>query len=262
MQANSFLSKYIRYKDIVWYRALAHLKSESRQSYLGYIWFLIEPVLNTLILFLIFGVIMSNKGGHFVVFLLIGLMVWQWFDTGLNEGIMGIKSKIHILSEIYLPKYLFPIVNVVATTWKFLCVFLIVVGFTSVMGFYPTKSYIYLPAIIASQLLLTIGFVLPLAIVTAYFGDFVRVIQSMLRLLFYLSGIFFSAEKIPEELQGLFYLNPIAGLIEAYRDVLLEGIVPPLRLVLYPAVLGLVLCVVGVVVCKYYDKRILKSVAI
>ncbi|GAB4281285.1 MAG: ABC transporter permease [Opitutales bacterium] len=259
---SQFLTNIVRYKDIVWYRTLAQLKSESKQFYLGYIWFLLEPALATATLFLVFGVILNNKSGEFVVFLVIGMTVWQWFEAGVNEGMMGTKMKLPILSQIPLPKYLFPLVQIFSATWKFAFVFMVVLTFAWVCGFAPNKHYPELLIVLGAQLLLIVGIALPCSVAASYYEDTMRVVQSVFRLLFYLSGIFFSAEKVPEELKMWFYVNPMAGLIESYRAIILHQSAPELSLVLYPLMLGCVMAILGVICCVAIDKKLMKSVAV
>lgn len=257
-----FLQNLVRYKDIVWYRTLAQLKSESKQFYLGYIWFLLEPAIATAILYLVFGVILNNKSSEFVVFLVVGLTVWQWFEAAVNEGMMGLKMKLPILSQIPLPKYLFPLVQVFSATWKFAFVFMIVLLFAWICGFAPNIHYPALLLVLGAQLMLIIGITLPAAVATAYMEDTMRVVQSVFRLLFYLSGIFYSTDKVPDNLKTLFYTNPMAGLIEGYRKIIMENTLPNMGLVAYAFGFGVVLATIGVMACVYVDKKIMKSVPV
>jgi lipopolysaccharide transport system permease protein len=257
-----FLSNVGRYKDIVWYRTLAQLKSESKQFYLGYIWFLLEPALATSILFLVFGVILNNRSGEFVVFLVIGMTVWQWFEAAVNEGMLGTKMKLPILSQIPLPKYLFPLVQIFSATWKFAFVFTVVLVFAWICGFAPNKHYPELLLVLGAQLLLIVGIALPCSVAATYYEDTMRVIQSLFRLLFYLSGVFFGPEKVPDDLKTWFYLNPMAGLIESYRTIILGQQALDLKLIAYPLVLGCIATIFGVMCCIAIDKKLMKSVPV
>ncbi len=254
------LEKLNRYKDIIAYRTLAHLKSESRQNYLGYFWFLMEPALATGILYFIFGILLNNKSGEFVVFLLIGMAIWQWFEASTIEGMVGLKSKLHIMQHIRLPKYIFPMVHIAVSTCKFCFVGVIVIVFAYLFGFPPNKMFIYIPLLVLIQLLLILGITLPLAVLSAYFGDTNKLVASLLRLLFYVSGIFFSTDIVPDSLKFYFYMNPIAGLIEGHRKIILEQSPPNFNLLLYAFVFGLITFSLGLFICKAVDKKLLKDV--
>jgi len=249
-----------RYSAIVWTRTLSALKNESNRSYLGYVWFLIEPVINTAILYLVFGVIVNTRGPDYVLFLLIGLTVWQWFDAGITEGMNGIKAKLHILNQIPLPKHMFPTVQVLIVTLKFLFAYLIVFLISFLFNSEITWSFINIFLLIAIQFILILGVSLPLSVLAAYSDDIPRLINSAIRLLFFVTGIFFSAAQLPETVKPFFYLNPMAGLIEAHRAIIIEKASPSYGLMLYALLFGLFFHVIGLFLCQKVDKKILKSI--
>jgi hypothetical protein len=117
------LEDWVRYRDIVWYRTLAGLKSEARQSFLGYVWFLLEPAITTAIMYTVYVLIFQSRNKDTVVLLLVGTIIWQWFESSVVVGMMGIKNKLHIMTHFTLPKYIFPLVGIFTNTWKFLCVY-------------------------------------------------------------------------------------------------------------------------------------------
>ena len=90
-------------------------------------------------------------------------------------------------------------------------------------GFEPTGGYALLPALILLQFLLGLGCALVFAAIVPLLPDLVVVLENVIRLMFFLSGIFFAGDRIPEEYRFYFYLNPVAQLITSYRDVLMHG---------------------------------------
>jgi len=256
------ISNFSRYRDIVLYRTWAELKAESQQNYLGYVWFLLQPMITTAILYVVFGVLWSNRGGEYVVFLLTGMVVWQWFESCINSGMGAIKAKLHIRKEIPLPKYLFPLVHIFADTWRFLFVFVVLIGFASIFKFYPNWNYFYLPLLIVIHLTFIIGIALILSVASAYLNDLTTIVQSMLRILFFISGIFFSIDKIPAELIPWFLANPAAAMIHNYRSVIIDNTAPSLYLMGYILALGLTLCCIGFYICKHFDQKITKDISL
>jgi len=253
-------AKVGRYKDIVIYRIWAQLKSEARQYYLGYLWFALEPMLMTGIFFLVFGFLLGTRSPEYLWFLIIGMITWQWFEAAINEGMMGIKSKLHILSQMPLPKYLFPLVNVGAATWRFFCVLIIVLIANIIWWKGLCFSWLMLQVVMVIQLGIIIGIVWLLAIATSYSEDTIKITQAVLRLFFYLSGIFFAADRVPVELQKAFWANPLADLLQAYRDILLYGQFPDISSLAYAALWAIGLLTAGFALCKHVDKRLMKEV--
>jgi lipopolysaccharide transport system permease protein len=254
------LSECSRYRDIVWYRVLAGLKSEARQNFLGYVWFLLEPALTTAIAYLIYSLILSGGGAPRMVMLLLGTLTWQWFESAVTLGSQGIKTKLHIMMHFPLPKYIFPLVGVFTSTWKFLCVFVVLLVFCALAGYPPNACYLYLPLVLGAQLVLIIGFALPLAIGVAYFNDLLIVTNSLFRLMMILSGAVFEASVVPRTARLYFYANPMAGLIKSYRDIVLRGSPPHPALLAYAFAWGLGLAAVGLLWSRRIDGTILKSV--
>jgi len=250
-----------RYRDILWYRTLAQLKAESNNNYLGYIWFILEPLISTAILYVVFGMIMGNRGSDVVLFILIGMMIWQWFESSLMTGVNGIREKIGILQTIRISKFIFPVVSVLANTWKFLWVFGVLLVLSNVLGFGINPNYLWLPLVILVELLFIIGLTVPLAILVTYMPDFVNLISSILRLLFFLSGIFFSVDRVPPELRDAFLANPVALLMNAFRDIILDGRAPDFANLAYCALWGLISLGLGLLWSRRVDQRIIKSIS-
>jgi lipopolysaccharide transport system permease protein len=247
-----------RYKDIVFYRTIAGIKSEGRQRYLGYLWFLLEPMLSTAVLYLAFSQITGKSGPDSILFILIGMILWQWFEGSVMLGAGAIKAKFHVLSQFNLPKYIFPIVSIMVNTWKFLCVSIVIFALAAIFGYPPNIHWLYLPLLFVLQLLLIIGVTLPIAIGVTLWNDFQTIISSIFRLLFFVSGIFFDAEKVPENLRSAFFLNPMAVFMDAGRAIILRNEVPQVeRLGVAVGITGFFL-LLGLILHAHYDKKILK----
>lgn len=262
----ALLQNLFRYRDIIFYRTLAGLKSESRQNYLGYIWFFLEPAIITGILYFVFGHLYGNRGPDVVMVILIGMIMWQWFDSSVMAAMMSIRQKLGILEHFQLPKFIFPAVNVAINTWKFFFVLVVVLLLAALLGATtgsvekPTAVWLILPVYLVLQLLLILGLGMMLAVAVSYVNDMVTVVSSAMRLFFFLSGVFFRAESLPEHVRDIFLLNPMAALIECYRIVLLDNALPPLNLTLYLTVLSVLLFLAGLSVCRSQEGKLLKGI--
>jgi ABC-type polysaccharide/polyol phosphate export permease len=261
------INAWVRYRDIVWYRTIAALKAEARQNFLGYVWFLLEPALTTAILYVAYVLILHSGGPARVAMLLLGTICWQWFESSVMQGMLGIRTKLHIMMHFSLPKYIFPLVGIFTNTWKFLCVFLVLLAVCAFCGYPPNIRFLYLPLVLAAQLTLIIGVALPLAIAVAYVNDVTTITSSIFRLLMFISGVFFTVVALPPNIAAVplsgtalfyFYLNPMAGLIESYRVIVLGNQAPDGYKLIYAVLCGLLLGTVGVAWSIYVDGKILK----
>ncbi len=252
---------FSRHCNIVFYRALAGVKAESRQNYLGYFWYLLEPVLSTVILYLAFSKVMNRGGADYVMFLLVGLTTWQWYEGACLQAAVSLKAKLHILQHFDLPKFLFPLVSVLVSTWKFFCVTGVVVTSLMVIGHRPGLNYLSLPAIFGCELLLILSVAVPLAVIVTYVNDAMTLATSSFRILFFVSGIFFDTDKVPEAQRVWFYANPIAGIIESFRNVLLKDLPPNWPVLLRGAGQSAIILALGLWLCHHVNRRIMKHVA-
>jgi lipopolysaccharide transport system permease protein len=253
-----FISALKRHYGIILYRTIAGIKSEARQNYLGYLWFLLEPLLSTAVLYLAFAQIIGKAGPDYVVFLLLGILTWQWFESSCILGSTAIKAKYGVLSQFNLPKYIFPMVSILVNTWKFSCVFIVVLIIAAIFGYPPNEHFIYLPILLFLQFFLIVGVTLPLSIGATLMNDLLAVVSSIFRLLFFLSGIFFDSSLVPENLRDWFYTNPMAVFIESYRAVILNGCAPDFSHLSEAGLISLGFLLLGMSLHLYYDKKILK----
>lgn len=256
----SVFQQFSRYKDIVFYRTVAGIKSEGRQNYLGYVWFLIEPMLNTAVIYFAWSMIYGAKGYQAILTILVGMVAWSWFEGAVMSGAGAIRAKYHLLNNFNLPKFLFPVVSVLVTTWKSMFVFLVLLAM-SLGGGYGGVQYVWLPVIVAVQFLLIVGVTVPVAIGVTLMNDLQALISSGFRLLFFVSGLFFTAEQVREkspELYQIYLWNPIAVLIESYRAVLVRGESPDPAHLARALAVALGFLVFGALLHRRYDKRILK----
>lgn len=255
----------IRYKDIVFYRTHAGIKSEARQNYLGYIWFLAEPVMSTAVLYFAWAHINGSQGFDAILTILIGMVAWGWFESSVMGAGGSIKAKFHVLNQFALPKWIFPVVTILVNSWKSMFVFLVVLGMAAFKGL-VTVHLLWLPVIMAVQMLLIVGVALPISIAITLVNDLSTVVSSMFRLLFFVSGLFFTAAKVHEQclknntpgLYEAFLWNPMAVLIDAYRAVIQRAESPDFALLGRATVIATGMLLVGLALNAYYDKKILK----
>lgn len=253
-----FISTLRRYCGIITYRTIAGIKSEARQNYLGYLWFLLEPLLSTAVLYLAFTQITGKNGTHVVMSILIGMIIWQWFESSCMLGATAIKAKYGVLNQYDLPKYIFPIVSILVNTWKFFCVFFVILLAAAAMGYPPNRHFIHLPFLILLQSLLILGVTLPLSIGATLMNDLLTVVSSIFRLFFFMSGIFFEPNVVPEHLRSWFFANPMAVFIDSYRDVVLRNQAPDFSHLTAAMLISGAFLLVGLSLHFYYDKKILK----
>jgi lipopolysaccharide transport system permease protein len=176
-----------------------------------------------LVFYLVFSVLLSRGGPNFVQFLLIGLISWKWFSSTVQHCGNSITNAKGLILQTSLPKIIFPTIFIITDAFKACIASGIILVFLFGSGFSPNPAYLALPLLIAVQLLLITAVGYSLAAVVPYLPDLGILISHILRMLFFLSGIFWDPNNIiSEKHRELFFLNPMARLINDYRGILLH----------------------------------------
>ena len=207
------------------YRAYLNLIGEASRYYLGWLWWFLEPIAMTGVFFFVFTYLRASNVENFQHFLIIGVTTWLWFANSVGNSTDTLMVAKSLISQSSLPKLLFPFTSVVSASLKHAFVFttvLIFVGLT--LG--PSAAWLYLPILVFTQFLLVLACSSAVAFICCWVRDLRFIVRSGLTLMMFCSGIFFSIDRMPPAYQEAFRLNPMALLIEDYRQVLLAGTLP------------------------------------
>jgi len=242
------------YLDLIRYKVYAELSAEAARTFLGILWWLIEPVLYMSVFYLIFGVMFQRGGEGFVYFLLVGLVVWKWFDSSIRSGMVSLSTNAAVIQQVYQPKSIFPLIVVLINTSKFLFVMLLLLLFLLISGKPASITWLALLPLIGIQFVLIAGIASVCATIIPFVPDLKWVVDNGLTMLFFLSGVFFDISALPEHFQGWLRLNPMAVLIDGYRNALLLGQMPDWRQLFWVLLFSCILIVAALRVFNRYDR--------
>lgn len=242
-----------RYILLILYQTYADLRTEARRTYAGFVWWFVEPLLHMAVYYLVFAVLMQRGKADFVPFLLIGLVVWRWFHVSLMQGGMAIPSNKRLMQQLYMPKVIFPSVSILSNAIKFGFTLAMLLLFLWVYGLLPTVHYFALPVLLAVQLLLIMSCTYIAASIMPLLPDLRIMLDNALRAVMFVSGLFFAGDIVPEHLKPWFYANPMAVMLESYRDVLLHGQWPHWERLGWIALVSLVAIMIGRRLLRYFD---------
>lgn len=209
--------------EIVLYKTYADLRAEAERSYLSFVWWILEPLLYLGAFYVLFVVIFQRGGPEFVPFFLCGAIVWKWFDAGLKGGGNSIIAHGGLIQQVYVPKFVFPIIAVLGATARFLPVLLLFLVFLVWYGVGAKGAWAALPLLIVVQLCLTVALAMLVASITPFLPDLRLAVDNGLIVVFFVSGVLFDINDVHEPARTLLFLNPMAVLIDEYREVLIAG---------------------------------------
>ncbi len=237
-----------------YYRVKALLELDNNKNYLGFAVWVIEPSLLLLVFYLVFGVFLARGGEGFVQFLLVSIVCWLWFSSSVGRAMSSLMSAKQLICQVYVPKIIFPLIDLAVCFIKQMIVFLLLFVFLLVMVG-AKWTWIFFPLVCLVQLLLIVGVSLWVAAIVPFVPDLRVFIPPGLQMLMFCSGVFYSVDFMPESVRGYFLLNPIANLLHQYRTVLIDGSAPDFLSLLFISVFSLLLIISSVFLFKRYDRH-------
>jgi lipopolysaccharide transport system permease protein len=209
--------------ELILFSTYAELRAERARSYLGLLWWVVEPAMNMATFYLVFAVIFKSGGPDYVPFLLIGLTLWQWFKSCISHGGYSIWQQLPLIRQVKLPLQVFPSVQILADTVKFLCILALLLVVLWSSGYPPNITYLALLPVLLVELVFVAAATYVVAAVVPLVPDLRFVIEQVLNVVMFLSGIVFSLDGLPEGLRRWFALNPIVELVDAGRGILMHA---------------------------------------
>jgi lipopolysaccharide transport system permease protein len=205
--------------------AKANLLNQVTQTYFGWLWWLLEPITTMLVYYFVFEFLLSRGGPGFVYMLLVGVVVWSWFGNTVSSAATSILREKGTISCINMQKVTFPAISILEHSLRQGIVFSVLLAFLWVSNG-VSSSWWYLPVVILEQCLLIASISIAVAGLVPFFPDLNFIVTIFLRAAMFCSGVFFSIDMLPEEMQEYFLLNPMANIIVQYRTILLSGLPP------------------------------------
>lgn len=209
--------------EFIFYKTYVDIRTEATRSYLGLLWWIAEPVLYLGAFYILFVEVLHRDGQGFVPMFLCGAVVWKWFDNGVRRGAIAINQHRGLLQQVYVPKYIFPVILVLESAARFVPVFLVLLAFLWAYGIAPQGAWLSVPLVMAVQFLLVVSVAMLAGAVVPFLPDLKMAIDNGMILLMFLSGVFFNMGEVNEPLRSWLMLNPMAAVIDEYRHILLRG---------------------------------------
>jgi lipopolysaccharide transport system permease protein len=203
------------------------IKIQYKRSVLGIAWSFITPLMQLVVYYFIFRVAFSLDIPNYAAFVFSGMLVWTWMQMSLFRGAIAITENRELIRQPGFPVPILPVVAVVTNLVHFALSLPVLFVFLSLgQGTWFTPSLLVLPGLVILQFLFTLSLTYLVAALNVPFRDTQHILGVLLNLFFYLTPIFYDTNIIPERYRSIYYLNPMAHLIEAYRAVLLRGELP------------------------------------
>jgi len=256
------LSDLWRYRYLLWMLLARDIKGRYRQTLLGPLWFVIGPLVRMLVFSLLLGQIvrLPSEGVPYPIFIYTALLPWELFAGAIQRSTGSLVSYMSIISKVYFPRLLVPVAATLSGLVDFAISFVILLGMMAFYGFALTPRLLALPALILLALALAMGVGLWLAALAVRFRDVGQFLGYVIQFWFYGTPVAYSAMLIlswlPEQVHWLYRLNPMNGVVEGFRWMLLDtGRAPDLMLLISSAFV-LALLVSGAFFFRHTERSI------
>ncbi len=260
------LLELFRFRDLVYNLVLRELKARYKNSLLGFFWSLLNPLAMMLVFTVVFTVFMPNNSiDKFPLFILCGLLPWQYFTAGVMSSINAVTGNANLVKKVYFPREALPLATVLANLVHFLLA-LVLLFAAAFLYQVPLSPWIWmLPLVILIQTCFILGLAFILSTLNVFYRDTLMVMDVVILAWFFLTPVFYPIDILPQSQEVLgftlnvhrlmYILNPMASLISAYRDLLYWGYRTDLDFFLRTALTALVILVFGYWFFVRYSSR-------
>lgn len=221
------------------------LKVMYKRSALGFAWALALPLVQLGIYASVFRNALGGEIDHYPAYIFIGVLSWTWFASSLGEGVGLITANRALVGQPRFPLVILPHVTVTVRLFHFLIAVPLLFVLLWMSGFRPTAAWFALPLLILVQYLVIVALVFPLASLNVIHHDVQHATRVVLQLMLFTTPVFYRMEIVPDGLARWFRWNPMVGIMESWRRILMEGAWPEWPVIAKVLVAGLALYWVG-----------------
>jgi len=246
-----------RFRELLYFLAWRDIKVRYKQTALGVVWVILQPVLTMLIFSLIFGRVagLPSEDVPYPVFVFAGLVPWQLFAYALTQSSTSLVNDQHLVTKIYFPRLVIPVASVVAGLLDFLISLVVLLGLLLFYRIPLTWRVLTLPVFGFLALAAAIAVGLWLSALNVQYRDVRYALPFLTLFWMYATPIAYSSSLIPANLQWLYSLNPMVGVVEGFRWALLGVDNTPGIMVLISIVMISILSIGGVVYFKRMEDQ-------
>ena len=247
----------LKYKDLLLELVKRDIKSKYKQSILGYAWVLIVPLINLIVMTIVFSFFIRVPTGNipYPIYLFAGLVPWLFTANAISSATASVVQNYSLVTKISLPRYIFPTASVLSKVIDFVLNFTIMFVLIAFFKVSLVWTLLLVPVVFVTQFVLVLGVGMILASINVYYRDVENVIGVLLTMWLYLTPVVYPPEIVPASMAFVFNLNPMTPIINSYRNIILYGVLPPWQSFLYSFIFSVAIFVVGFFVFKKLSRN-------
>jgi lipopolysaccharide transport system permease protein len=247
------------YRELVYFLIWRDIKVRYKQTVLGASWAILQPFLTMVVFSLFFGRLakIPSDGLPYPIFSYAALVPWTLFANGLRQASNSLVGSANLIKKVYFPRLALPLAVVLSGGVDFMLAFLVLLGMMFYYGVSPTINTLWLPLFLLLAFMTSLGVGLWFTAMNVQFRDVHYVVPFLTQLWLFITPIAYPSSLLSEPWRTLYAINPMAGVVEGFRWVLLGTVTAAAPMVIISAVIALVLLVSG----AFYFRRMEKIFA-
>ena len=243
------------YRQLLKSNVKKEIRGKYKGSFLGILWSFINPLLTTLVYAIVFSVILRNTEPHYVTFIVIGILPWTYFTTVIMQGTTTILINAGIIKKVYFPREILPISINTSGLINFMISCIIIFIFLIFSGIGFSWYILFLPLIVITQYILQQGIIFITSAINVYIRDAEYIINFIINMLFYATPILYSSQLFANSSFGwIVHLNPMATIINCYRDILYYQSMPHIKSLFVVLIASCILFLIGLKIFRKLEK--------
>jgi len=223
------IKNIFEFRELLFALLIRGFKAKYKNSFLGILWSLLNPLLNVLIFGFIFTVIIKMDIKNYPLYLLCTIFPWNFFNSTLINSVVSIVEDSHFVKNISFPTEVIPLAVAIVNLINFLVDLSILVLLLFLFGKGFSINWFYLFFLVIIEFILVCGLSIFLSGIYVVFRDLNFILNVFLRLFFYFVPVIYTLEFVPKNLRFVYFLNPLAVIIDGFSKVLFYGTAPDLR---------------------------------
>lgn len=240
-------------RQLLWELVKKGIKLKYRRSYLGIVWSLLEPILTTIVLTIVFGTLLGRGGRDFPLYILCGRLLYSFFSASTKSAARSIRSNASMIKKVYVPKYLYPMASVLFNFIIFLISLVVLIPLDIYGKVGVSLRWLLLIVPLLLLLILTFGVGMILATITVFFRDMEYLWDVCLMIIMYTAAIFYYPEKILASANSwILSLNPLYCIIDIFRSCIFNEAMNTFNLI-YASSFALISVLIGTLM--FYKKQ-------
>lgn len=244
-----------QYRELLYFLVWRDIKVRYKQSVLGIIWIMIQPLVTMVVFTVLFNQILgigSDSEIPYPIFAYAALLPWTYFAGTLSRGTTSLVNDRNLISKVYFPRLVMPFSNVLAGLVDFSIAFVVLLGMMAFYNITPTLNILFLPLALLLAVITALGIVLWVSALNLQYRDFQYITPFLIQIWMYATPIIYPASRIPEKWQWLYTLNPMVSVVESFRWILLGDSFPGINWA--SIVLALILLISGIIYFRQTER--------